>query len=170
MVVLLAAVSLLCLASLWLDRHLALSMLLTVIGFSLAGVFVLMQAPDVALAQVLVETLASLSIVLALYLSGQVRPETTTVVPEKPHQVGRWSLAIGMGTLLGTGTYLGARAHPEDAVGTRYAAEAEIIGKHDFVAAVLTEFRALDTLVEVTVFATAVIACAGLFWKHRGQA
>ncbi|MFN3431914.1 MAG: proton-conducting transporter membrane subunit, partial [Candidatus Sericytochromatia bacterium] len=60
-------------ATLWLRRHVLAVIALTISGYSLAVVFALMHAPDVALAQVLVETLATLSIVMALRQSRLVR-------------------------------------------------------------------------------------------------
>ncbi|RYF04028.1 MAG: DUF4040 domain-containing protein, partial [Deltaproteobacteria bacterium] len=90
-------------ATLWLSRHVLAVIALTISGYSLAIVFALMHAPDVALAQVLVETLATLSIVMALRQSRLVRPQYTKILTAGKRDWGRWVIAAGSGLMVASG-------------------------------------------------------------------
>ncbi len=164
---LLAGVCVLSVASLFLKHHLALAMLLSVLGFMLSGVFVLMKAPNVAIAQVLVETLATVSIVLALILSTKVDPIKSTMEFEGMRNLKKWGIALGVGVILGAGTYFAGGAFPDNGVGPELANLSLSVAKPDFVAAILTDFRSLDTVIEIVIFGTATMAAAGLFWKRK---
>jgi multisubunit Na+/H+ antiporter MnhB subunit len=151
-------------ATLWLDSHVAATIALGISGYALAGVFALLHAPDVALAQVLVETLATLSIVLALRQSGQVQPTGTLILATGGNRTVRWLVALGIGGTVGAVTYGVARHPPADSVGAWYAAEGFArTGMADLVTAILADFRALDTAIEILVFAAAAMAIVGVY-------
>lgn len=151
-------------ATIWLRYHVLAVIALTLSGYSLAVVFALMHAPDVALAQVLVETLATFSIVLALGRSRQVRPDATKILSAGRTDWRRWSLSLALGGIVGWLTFWSSRHFPPESLGGRYAREGfPLTGMHDLVTAILTDFRALDTLVEILVFAAAAFAVRALF-------
>lgn len=151
-------------ATLWLRRHVLAVIALTLSGYALAGIFALMEAPDVALAQVLVETLATFSIVMALRQSRQVQPQRTKILTAGRKEWGRWVLAVACGITFGALAYEIGRSLPEDSAGARYAAEGySLNGMADLVTAILADFRALDTSIEILVFASAAFAVMGLF-------
>ncbi|RJR51287.1 MAG: DUF4040 domain-containing protein [Desulfobacteraceae bacterium] len=155
-------------ATLFVRRHLTFVLLLTMAGFAVSGAFVLLGAPNVALAQVLVETLIDLSIIIALRETLLVDPDETLVFPDRKPDPGRWVVAIGIGAVIGLGTYWAAENYPFESVGQWYASEAHRqSGMEDFVSAILTDFRALDTLVEILVFTTGVVGVIGLYWHEE---
>lgn len=156
-------------ANLFTRSFVSFSLTLTLLGFSLAAVFLLLHAPDVALAQVLVEMLATLSVILAVRQSMRVDPLST---PLRDRLTGgasfaRGAIALGVGIAAGVGTWL-ARADPPGArVGERVAAHTQALtGAKASVAAILTDFRGLDTLGEILVFTIAVLAVATLYRRE----
>ncbi|MNY21333.1 Na(+)/H(+) antiporter subunit A [compost metagenome] len=157
-------------ATIWLRFHVLAVIALTISGYALAVVFALMHAPDVALAQVLVETLATFSIVVALSQSRQIKPQETQILTAGRRDWGRWALSIGLGGFMGWLTYWVGGHAPRVSMGERYAAEGHALsGMWDLVTAILTDFRALDTAIEILVFASAALAVMALF-RRRGVA
>lgn len=145
-------------------------LVLTLSGFAMAAAFILMGAPNIALAQVLVEILIDLSIILALKESLQVNPETTRFL-QKPLEhatLTRWAIALGVGAMAGFGTYWATQSYPADAVGQWYNTEGlRLNPKADIVAVILTDYRALDTLIEIMVFTAGMFALLGLYWHEE---
>ncbi|MBO9540183.1 DUF4040 domain-containing protein [bacterium] len=155
-------------ATIWLRFHVLAVIALTISGYALAAVFALMHAPDVALAQVLVETLATFSIVVALSQSRQINPQETQILTAGRRDWGRWGLSIGLGAFMGWLTYWVGGHAPRVSMGERYAAEAHALtGMWDLVTAILTDFRALDTAIEILVFASAALAVMALFRRRE---
>ncbi len=150
-------------ATIWLRFHVLAIIALTLSGYALAVVFALMHAPDVALAQVLVETLATFSIVLALGRSRQIRPQETEILSAGRNDWVRWALSLSLGGIVGGLTFWVSQHFPPESIGARYAQEGyRLTGMHDLVTAILTDFRALDTVVEILVFAAAALAVRAL--------
>jgi len=141
---------------------------LNVTGYALALVFLRMHAPNVAIAQVLVETLAPLMFVMALRRSHGSTPETEARRVRGPNDPWRWAIAIGLGTSIGIVTYVARQQMVDDTVGAWYAMHSEsLAGAKDQVAAILADFRALDTVVEALVFAVAMLGVVGIYNRRR---
>ena len=158
------------LATIWLRLHVLAVIALTISGYALAVIFALMEAPDVALAQVLVETLATFSIVMALRQSRQVHPERTKILTAGRNDWGRWAIALTMGVAVGALAYEVGRSEPADSAGALYASQGYALnGMADLVTAILADFRALDTAVEILVFACAAFAVMGLFPRRHHE-
>lgn len=153
-------------ATIWLHYHVMAVIALTISGYAIAAVFALMHGPDVALAQVLVETLATFSIVLALRQTRLIDPQHTTMVSAGKLDWGRWAIALGVGGGVGWGTFWSAGHRPQDSIGAWYAEHGFAkTGMHDLVTAILTDFRALDTAIEILVFVSAALAVVALFGR-----
>ncbi|MCB2223732.1 MAG: DUF4040 domain-containing protein [Actinobacteria bacterium] len=150
-----------------LRNRLGAILLLGVVGYGMAGLFALQGAPDLALTQVLVETVTL--VVFALVL-GRL-PERFDR-PARP-AVGapiRVALALAVGVFV-TGAMLSAAAGRADApVSEAYLERSldEGYGRN-VVNVILTDFRALDTFGEIAVVATAAIGVAGLAAGIRGR-
>lgn len=158
------------LATIWLRHHVLAVIALTISGYALAVVFALMEAPDVALAQVLVETLATFSIVMALRQSRQVHPERTKILTAGRNDWGRWAVSLAMGGTVGALAYEVGRSQPLDSAGSVYASQGYALnGMADMVTAILADFRALDTAIEILVFACAAFAVMGLFPRRTHE-
>jgi len=158
------------LATIWLRHHVLAVIALTISGYALAVVFALMEAPDVALAQVLVETLATFSIVMALRQSRQVHPERTKILTAGRNDWGRWAISLAMGGTVGALAFEVGRSQPADSAGSVYASQGYALnGMADMVTAILADFRALDTAIEILVFACAAFAVMGLFPRRTHE-
>ena len=129
-------------------------------GFLVAGWFALHGAPDLALTQLLVETLTVALVVVVFRRlpdtfarGGRVRRRGAAVA----------AAVVGTGTGLLAWQLTGRRGR--SAVGDRFLAEAEpITGGDNVVNTILVDFRALDTLGEVAVL---LVAALGIYTLVR---
>ncbi|MTV24347.1 DUF4040 domain-containing protein [Nitriliruptoraceae bacterium ZYF776] len=135
--------------------RLAATAALGLAGFTVAIWFVLLGAPDLALTQLLIETLMVTLIVLVFrrlpstfQRGGAVRKGLAATA----------AVAVGAATTAGAYLFLGRRELSE--VGQRFLDEGEgLTGGGNVVNTILVDFRALDTLGEITVLA---VAAAGI--------
>lgn len=125
-------------------------------GFLVATWFVLHGAPDLALTQLLVETL-TVALVAVVFRRLPVAFDRAG----RRRRVG----AAAVATLVGSATFAVAwlltGRRPRHEVGDRFLAEADrLTGGSNVVNTILVDFRALDTLGEITVIA---VAALGIF-------
>jgi multicomponent Na+:H+ antiporter subunit A len=124
-------------------------------GFTVAGWFVLLGAPDLALTQLLVETLT-----VALVVVVFRRLPSTFTRGHRRRKAGAGLVAAVVGLLAASATYLLTGRRELSDVGTRFLAEGEgLTGGINVVNTILVDFRALDTLGEIAVLA---VAAAGI--------
>jgi multicomponent Na+:H+ antiporter subunit A len=133
--------------------------LLGAVGYGMAGLFIVYGAPDLALTQLLIETLGIVFFALVLYR-----------LPKYFHEA-RWrlghglrlavSLAVGL-FVTGAALVAGSASSPPPVSSYFNEAAYSEGGGRNVVNVILTDFRALDTLGEITVIATAAIGIAGL--------
>jgi multicomponent Na+:H+ antiporter subunit A len=136
-----------------------------VTGLMLALLFALLSAPDLGLTQVAVESLQVIVLVLVLRRLPARAPS-----PAWTGQLGRIAVAGGGGLILAA--LLVAATTP-----ARFASDAAIgqiaraPGEHadNVVNAILVDFRAIDTLGEVTVLAIAGLGVFALVRSGRGH-
>jgi multicomponent Na+:H+ antiporter subunit A len=150
-------------------RHLTLALVVATVGYGLTAVYAFIGAPDVALVAVLVET------VLAVLLLGVFSLVPADVLRREAElstrSSRRWRDMI-VGTVSGGIAFLlawGALSRPVQGEGVageqvRLAGEAHA---KDVVTAILADFRGLDTLVEVTVVAVALLGVSSLLRRGR---
>jgi NADH:ubiquinone oxidoreductase subunit 5 (subunit L)/multisubunit Na+/H+ antiporter MnhA subunit/multisubunit Na+/H+ antiporter MnhB subunit len=144
-----------------LREHLPMVLALGAVGYLMAGVFALALAPNLGLLQVHVETLVTVLLVLPLAAIPREVRERLFVRTRERLTVGRLALAGVAGVGAAWVSWLAIEHLPPDPVAPWYSENApELVGATDIVAAVLIHFRALDTLGEIIVFAT---AAAGVF-------
>ncbi len=145
-------------------RRLKAVILLGVSGFGVAMFFLLHGAPDLALTQVLVETVTLVVFVLVL---RRIPPYFS----DRPLAVSRW-LRLGIGVAVGI-TVAGfalvapsARIH--EAVSVDFAREAlEYGGGKNIVNVALVDIRAWDTMGEISVLLVAATGVASLVFLSR---
>jgi multicomponent Na+:H+ antiporter subunit A len=139
-------------------RRLAAVLLMGAVGYGVAGLFVLYGAPDLALTQLLIETLTVA--MFAFILTRLPRHFDETLLP-----LWRW-LRVGVALAVGgfiTWAALAVGGGAGDRVSAAYLdAAVPEAGGRNVVNVILTDFRALDTLGEITVLATAALGVAGL--------
>ncbi len=136
---------------------------LSLVGFLVAGWFVLHGAPDLALTQLLVEALT-----VALVVVVFRRLPDTFAAGARLRRGTAAAAAAALGLGLGGVTWLAVGRTGRSAVGDRYLARAEeLTGGRNVVNTILVDFRALDTLGEIAVLA---VAAAGIFALIRTPA
>ena len=144
------------------------AVLLGIIGFSLSAIFVILQAPDLAIVQIVVETL-SLVIFIAVILKTTSEDATVRARARLPFLIIAGAFAIlfmltmywalgsmppfGWPSLRMAAPYLTPEALPRTT------------GAANFVTAVVLDFRGYDTLGEATVLFTAVMGVLAVLRK-----
>ncbi|WEV77253.1 proton-conducting transporter membrane subunit [Janibacter cremeus] len=140
-----------------LRRQLYAAVVLGVVGYLVAVVFVLQGAPDLALVQLLIETLTF--VVFVLVLRRTPRAEAR----RHPHGRGlRAAVAVSFGLLMTLVSLTMASRHARSLPSPDYLHESPGHGGPNVVNVIITEYRALDTLGEVSVLVIAATAVAGL--------
>jgi multicomponent Na+:H+ antiporter subunit A len=140
---------------------------LSVLGFSLAGVYAVMGAPDVALVAVVIETITTLVFVTVF----SSLPGTTVGRPIRakpaPHRVRNTAAGVVAGASAFAVIWAALSRPP---LGRSDAAEHIRLAPQahggDVVTVILADFRGLDTMVEITVLAVAILGVTSLL---RGQ-
>jgi multicomponent Na+:H+ antiporter subunit A len=134
---------------------------LGVVGVGVALVFIINGAPDVAITQLLVETLVVVLVAVAMlrlpFLTRERRPASDAL------------LALGVGGAV-TLTLFAVLAAPIDRRLTDYfelASYTEAYGRN-IVNVILVDFRALDTFGEIAVVAVAALSAVALLRGVRG--
>lgn len=148
------------LITIFLRRDIYAILAMGVSGLAVAVWIALEPAPDVALVQIIVDLLATVILVLSLSRIPRLQREKArefTFRQSRPGLTRDGLIAVGSGLLVATLAYvlLSTRPHPS-LVTPFYAANAKILTEaKDIVGAILVDFRGLDTLFEIAVFAVA---------------
>lgn len=149
-------------ASILFKGHLLAALALGVAGYSIAGVFLLEPATDVALVSVLVETLAGVLIIVMLSrISEKKRRRAAEVLWGSGRRILRRDLLVA--SMVGVGVTAFAlaavinRPDRQSIIAEWYLANTELVGVTDVVGAMITDFRATDTMIEITVFSMAAL-------------
>jgi multicomponent Na+:H+ antiporter subunit A len=140
---------------------------LSVLGFALAGVYAMVGAPDVALVAVLVETIFTVVFVGVFSRLPEQRRRDPARLPR-----GRSQRNVVAGVIAGAAAFAviwGAlsRTSPNSGDAAGQVARAGEAHGGDVVTVILADFRGLDTMVEITVLAVAVIGVASLLRRGR---
>lgn len=157
-------------ASVRFRQHLAAALALGVSGYAIGGLFLLEPAPDVALVQFLVETLGTVLIILILAKTRSVERAAAMEAERNASQQGRLrdaviATAVGLGvTIFALAAVLARPTRDSIAVWHLENALPET-GVNDVVAAIVTDFRGMDTLIEITVFGMAALAVLTLLTR-----
>jgi multicomponent Na+:H+ antiporter subunit A len=136
---------------------------LSVLGFALAGVYAVVGAPDVALVAVLVETIITLVFVGVFSRLPQPRRR-------EPEARARRNLVAGIVAGIAAFAAIWAtlsRTSPSSGDAAEQIARARDAHGGDVVTVILADFRGLDTMVEITVLAVAVVGVASLLSRGR---
>ena len=161
LVVLLAA-----LALLRVRRRLTAVLLVGMVGYGVGGLFVVDGAPDLALAQFLVETL---SLVVFVFLLRRM-PAHFTREPSQPGvQVPKAVVAAVGGAVVAAMAVVlsGARRVPATVSAEFVRLAPDGAGATNVVSAIIVDFRALDTVGEITVLFVAAVGVVSLVLATR---
>jgi multicomponent Na+:H+ antiporter subunit A len=138
---------------------------LGVVGAGIAMVFLMHGAPDVALTQLLVETLTVIIVSLVLLRLPHLNARRPIPLPVK---VGNGLLAVSIGTLI-TALVLAVTRTELDRSLTNFFEANSYIAAHgrNIVNVILVDFRSFDTLGEITVVALAGLAGYALIQRRK---
>ncbi|MFE0823336.1 Na+/H+ antiporter subunit A [Streptomyces sp. NPDC058847] len=141
-------------------RHRLTGILLAgAVGYGVAGVFLVRGAPDLALTQFLVETMTLVVVVLVLrrmparFSPGRTRPRVRLVRAVAAGAVGVFVTGFAL---------VASAARTAPAVSSGYADRMAEAGAENIVNAILVDFRALDTLGEISVLLVAAVGVVSL--------
>jgi multicomponent Na+:H+ antiporter subunit A len=140
---------------------------LSVLGFALAAVYAVAGAPDVALVAVLVETIFTVVFVGVFSRLPPPRRRNPAPVPG-----GRRVRNVIAGVVAGAASFAViwaalSRTSPNAGDSAAQIARTHAAHGSDVVTVILADFRGLDTMVEITVLAVAVIGVASLLRRGR---
>lgn len=136
--------------------------LLGIVGYSIALIFALYGAPDLALTQFLVETLTLILLVLVLYHLPKGRRLST---PSARWRDGILSVAVGVAVTLMVMKALAIE--PGTKLPDFFMANSVVAQGRNVVNVILVDFRALDTLGEITVLGVAALGVYGVLRMGR---
>ncbi|NAW33946.1 putative monovalent cation/H+ antiporter subunit A [Halomonas alimentaria] len=136
-----------------------------VMGYSIALTFVLFSAPDLAITQLLVETLTVILLVLVLFRLPRFATLSTPV--ERLRDLVVAGLSGGLITLLMLAVLSGERL---PRISDYMVENSQPLGHgHNIVNVILVDFRALDTLGEMFVLALAAIGVYAMLRFHAEE-
>ncbi len=147
-------------------RRLTAVMLLGAVGYGMSVLFVMQGAPDLALTQLVIESLVVLVFVVVLRLLPREfsRPRT------RLDRNLRGLIAVGVGGFVAVMLLLtGSVDHPTPVSADHLALALPEGGGRNVVNVILTDFRAFDTLGEVTVLLVAGFGVASLVAAGRKE-
>jgi multicomponent Na+:H+ antiporter subunit A len=128
---------------------------LGIVGYSVAFFFVLFRAPDLALTQLVVETVSIVLFFLALRYLPRNNIEKAGSLPNKMVNL---AISIAMGAAVTAIALIGHGNKMFDTIANFYIENAKTLGGGDnIVNVLLVDFRGLDTMGEITVISIAAI-------------
>ncbi|MDQ4070603.1 MAG: DUF4040 domain-containing protein, partial [Actinomycetota bacterium] len=147
-------------------RRFAAVIFLGGVGYGVAVLFLIQGAPDLALTQVLVETLALVIFVLVL----RHLPEGFEPQPWRLREGASWVLSAAMGLFVAGFVLVSAGSRTAPPISEEYIGRAlPEGGGRNVVNVILTDFRGLDTMGEITVLTVAALGIASLVLAGRGR-
>jgi len=145
-------------------RRVTAVVLLGGVGYLVAALFVIQGAPDLALTQLLVETLGVTMFLLVL----RRLPDRFEVLPLRSGRLLRAAVAAAVGVFMTLFTLVATGARVADPVSTEQVARAlSDGGGRNVVNVILVDIRALDTLGEITVISVAALGVLTLVRAGR---
>jgi len=144
---------------------------LGVVGMGVAMIFFFFSAPDLAMTQVLVETLTLVLFVLAFYRLPFFKNYSS-----RGAKVRDGLLGVVFGTIMAWVVLAEQTSMSPDRAVSQFYGEQSLVAAHgsNVVNVILVDFRALDTLGEITVLAIAALGVAAMIRlrptsKNRGK-
>jgi multicomponent K+:H+ antiporter subunit A len=147
-----------------LTSRIAKIVMLALLGYGMAVYYVLFRAPDLALTQLLVETVSLILLLLIFRRMPALQADPRSATTKFVHACTAVLVGIAMGGLAWmAGTYpASARAGAEHLVLALPVAEGRNV-----VNVILVDFRAVDTFGEIVVLAIAALGAVALFRAGR---
>ena len=155
-------------------EHVKAAIAYGVIGYAIGVIFLIEHAPDVALVQLLVETMATVLIIIML---GRIRTRTRLNVIQNLW-TGRHGYNLGLirdlviSVTIGGAVFIfsliALQSRPaQQSVAQWHLENARVVDTEDVVGAIVADFRGTDTLLEIAVFTTAALGVLTLLARGR---
>lgn len=138
----------------------------SVVGFTISLYFVIFRAPDLALTQLVVETISTTLFLLCFYFLPKLKANVESIKFKMVNAI----IALGVGitlTLVGLSAY-GYRVF--EPIAGFFSNSYELSGAKNIVNSLLVDFRAFDTMLEIVVLFAAGIGIYTLIkLRHAGR-
>ena len=136
------------------------------IGYSIAAFYVLLGAPDLALTQVIVETL---SVILFVFLLHEV-PLLRSERQFWPNQGVALLISIGVGVVISVLTWQALLSEISPSISSYFGENSYLKANgKNIVNVILVDFRGFDTMGEITVLAIAAVTLTALLYKRKAE-
>jgi multicomponent Na+:H+ antiporter subunit A len=135
-------------------------------GFAVAILFLVDDAPDLAFTQLAAETVSLIVFVLVL---RRLDPNFVRTL-RGSRRAGHLGLAVLIGGVLSSLTYLASAARRAPAVASGYSGLARHADLGNVISAIIVDFRAWDTLGEISVIAICAAGVTSLIFARQGTA
>ncbi len=149
--------------------HLRLAIGLSSVGFSLAGVYAFMGAPNVTVVAIVVETILSLFLIGMLVLMPRTILRFETEADSERRSMPRDAIIAGVAGLLVFFVSWGALSRTSwstEVIDSQAVLTPAVHGKN-IVTVILADFRGMDTMGEITVIAIVLIGIISLLRSGR---
>ena len=158
-------------ASVIFRKHLLAALALGISGYAVGGVLLLEPAPDVALVQFLVETLATVLIIIILARTSDEERQKAMERVWHQSRIGLsrdiiLSATIGVGVAVFALAAVSSRPTPNPIATWHLQNALPEVGVNDVVAGIVTDFRGMDTLIEITVFGMASLGVLSVLTRQ----
>ena len=157
-------------------KHITAALALGVVGYAVGGLFLIEPAPDVSLVQFLIETLATVLVIIMLgRISSKQRRDAMGKLWKGGSLFGDFNLgivrdlliagAVGLAVFLFSLTALTNRTDRQSIAQYHLENTYEEVGVTDVVGAIVADYRGMDTFVEIFVFASAALGVLTLLTR-----
>ncbi|SCS24138.1 DUF4040 family protein [Staphylococcus caeli] len=148
-------------------QRLTMVILNGIIGYCVTILFILMKAPDLALTQLVVETITTILFIV----SFSRLPNVPRAKVHKKREAVKIVVSLLMAVIVVTLVFIAQQSDAMPTISTFYHDAYELTGGKNIVNAILGDFRALDTLFEGMVLIIAGLGIYTLlnFKERRGQ-
>jgi multicomponent Na+:H+ antiporter subunit A len=149
--------------------HVSMALIVSGVGYCLAVVYAFFGAPDVALVAVLIETIFTILLLGTLALFPPKTLEHRSKEPSEHQHLRRDGFVATIAGLVAFVVVWSALSRPafQESVAIEHARLTPSAHAKDIVTAILTDFRGLDTMGEVTVVGIGLLGIAGLLRRGR---
>ncbi len=154
--------------------HLKAAIAYGVVGYAIGVIFLINHAPDIALVQLLVETMAAVLIIIMLgRIQANVREKIMDNLWKGRHKrnIGLLrdiTISIVIGLAVFVFALIALQNRPERrSIADWHLVNAKEVNTEDVVGAIVADFRATDTLIEIIVFTTAALGVLTLLARGR---
>ena len=137
---------------------------LGITGYAIAGLFLILKAPDLALTMIMIETASVALFLLVFYHMPDSSPEKNTT----SKKIRDWGISISIGLTVCVGMFLSMTSKEFSTISTYFLETSKpLAGFKNVVNASIVDYRGYDTLGEITVLVIAGIAISAIIQIMR---